>query len=441
LLPAAENGDAARCARACATVVPPAAVALARMLRSPNKHLAGYAFDALHSALVDDSEAHSDRSVVVVSGACARATLCATLVQEDALQALLTYAMHFLNCPCEACTATLLDKLLPTLSALSASSPAALRAALHAGLMPFLEDIGAEHSDVPLARSKVCALLVCALEPAAGEAEPDDDDDDALLCWRAARTEAASAAAAAGFHVFAASLAGDMTQAAALFLGQAAAEDAVACLPYTDVLCIAADALSAFAVILQSSPAARCTAEEVAIAVHSAASLVASMGTITAIQMAADGADDDAGQRVATCLDALLKAHNAACRAMRVLLRTQPALVVEEHAATIARMACAMLQPAPGVSSGWCTCCCDPAQAAACALLAQLAVACGGGEALQRILIRDVDDDGQMNSTMPIIAALLTACAVQCAKPALRREATGALALLLAMQHAAAEEQ
>jgi hypothetical protein len=46
-----------------------------------------------------------------------------------------------------------------------------------------------------------------------------------------------------------------------------------------------------------------------------------------------------------------------------------------------------------------------------------------------------------MNSTMPIIAALLTACAVQCAKPALRREATGALALLLAMQHAAAEEQ
>jgi hypothetical protein len=42
-------------------------------------------------------------------------------------------------------------------------------------------------------------------------------------------------------------------------------------------------------------------------------------------------------------------------------------------------------------------------------------------------------DDDPANSTMPL-AALLTACAAQRAKSALQREATRALALLLALQ-------
>jgi hypothetical protein len=136
-------------------VVSPAAAALARMLRARSKFLAGCAASALHDAIVNNPHAPHLRSAC---DAGARAALCAALLREDALQALLACAERFSSCDCEACTSLLLHKLLPTLSALSGSSLAALRAAMRAGLMPFLEDISVDYYGRPTAaRTEVCA--------------------------------------------------------------------------------------------------------------------------------------------------------------------------------------------------------------------------------------------------------------------------------------------
>jgi hypothetical protein len=226
-------------------------------------------------------------------------------------------------------------------------------------------------------------------------------------------------------------------------------------------------ALYAFTgITLHARGAARCTAEEAAAVVHSAVALVAGMDAIVA-----RSAEDAGGAHVqhvscAVCARAAAcaaqrNAYSAACCAMHALLRTQPGLVAApQHAAVVASVALRALQPAATGAAACACAACDAVQAAACALLAQLAAACGGGEALQRIMAarasNDDDDDDDDNDEdesddddvamshprrMLPIAALLTACMAQQGKPALRREAARALALLLALQHAAAEAQ
>jgi hypothetical protein len=69
---------------------------------------------------------------------------------------------------------------------------------------------------------------------------------------------------------------------------------------------------------------------------------------------------------------------------------------------------------------------CDAVQAAAAALLAPVAVACGGGEALRAAARRNV--------LPPLAALLLARAAAHERKPALKREATRTLALLLALR-------
>jgi hypothetical protein len=73
-------------------------------------------------------------------------------------------------------------------------------------------------------------------------------------------------------------------------------------------------------------------------------------------------------------------------------------------------------------------------------LLMRLAVACGGGEAMHRVLAGAAavtDESGQLppqTPPPPQIATLLTACVLQTGMPTLRRAAQRALALLLALQ-------
>jgi hypothetical protein len=139
-------------------------------------------------------------------------------------------------------------------------------------------------------------------------------------------------------------------------------------------------------------------------------------------------------------------AHRAVSRVIAAALRAQPALLAEaaadaedeEGLANDAPSSCARAIAAVLLPAGHnCACgACDATQAAACALVPQLVAACcaggnGGAAALARFF--SVFATSEWCSRTPL-AMLLTACAAQRAKPALRREATCALAALLALQ-------
>jgi hypothetical protein len=193
----------------------------------------------------------------------------------------------------------------------------------------------------------VRVLLAHVLEPAAVTAT--ETAGDAVSSWCETRAEAAAAAAAGSLRVFAAALAHDATQVAAIRLTQAAPrlDRAACCAPHT-ALCAAMDALDAFAGILEASPATRCAAE-VAMVVRSAASLTASMRTIAGVWAVTGGAEAAAHAKCAT-------SARVACRSAHALLRAQPTLVTAHRAAAVARIALRVLQPEPGDVAAACAC-------------------------------------------------------------------------------------
>ncbi len=370
---------------------------------------------ALTVGLLSDLRNALLRKLLARGCATAYAAQCAAALDADALPALLLCALRM----CQDNEAVASDSvanmcaelLLPTVAALCVSSPRALRAALTADIMTVLvATVVTFERHAKNVGSAVCELLAAALTPAASDAH------QAAEC-RAARAEATAAAVAARVPELVCAFAETTLDAAAQLARRTSPAGDVHLLAACALVSAAAQALAAYGGLLEHG-APSDTAAVLASAVATCAAAVAEQANTLApmlVQAARDKPDATGCDEEACTLQN--EAHAAACRAVAALLRVTPAGVcgVDE----CARVAMAALLPIHdgGAAS-------DAVQASACGLLLQLAAACGGGEALQRLL----------PATTPPLAAVLTACALQVRKPALRREALRALALLLAVQ-------
>jgi hypothetical protein len=294
---------------------------------------------------------------------------------------------------------------------------------------------------LPVAQSCICATLLRLLAPSTPEKGEEEEEEE----WRDVHTDVAATAAAVSLHVAGASLARRAARSLASQLQRAAEGDASE--DFMNVIANIAEGgargLDAYAAI-----SAHCAAHphvgdaECAVVVaHSAAELATLMNGSVSKALAAKSSSsscDDVSGGGATWCELRGAVHAAACRATTALLAAQPALATADESVAVACMrvaAAAMLNSEDASSSDG-----DASQAAACVLLTHLAFACGGGEAMHRLLARasavsaaDAHASASHEQPMPI-AALLTACALQAGKPAARRAARRALALLLAMQ-------
>jgi hypothetical protein len=375
--------------------------------------------------------------------------LLVSIVQAGALQQLLAYAQRLSACGCSDCADDNLPMLLHTLCALCAASPDALREALCGGIVPFLADVALEAAaEAPRLACALCELLATCVPPPA---------DDADAAWREARDDAAAAAAEEGMPALVLIQARSATGMLAALLtqqplrargggGGGDARSPVQTLALS--LALSTHALAAFAGMLERGAAVEeeeqqgCCAEALVCAMA-----LAEVAHVVYTMIEERLADQLPSGKACAPRNA---AHRAVSRVMAAALRAQPALLAEaaadaedeEGLANDAPSSCARAIAAVLLPAGHnCACgACDATQAAVCPLVPQLAAACcggsnGGAAALARFF--SVFATSEWCSRTPL-ATLLTACAAQRAKPALRREATRALTALLALQLTAA---
>ncbi len=347
--------------------------------------------------------------------ATAYAAQCTAALDADALPALLLCALRMSQdneaLGSDAVAKMCAEALLPAVAALCVLSPRALRAALAADLMPVLVAVSVPFEQNVNVGSAICALLAAALTPAASDA-------DQAMEWRAARAEATAAAVAAQVpeRVVFAALADAAMDAVAQLARRTSPDGDEHLRTACALVSAAAQALAAYGGLLEHGAPPNTTAVAASAVATCAAAVAEQANALAAMRVqAARDKPDATGCDEACKLQS--EAHAAACRAVAALLRVTPAPVCGVEACALVAMAA--LSP---IHDGGASC--DVVQASACGLLLQLAAACGGGEALQRLL----------HATTPPLAAVLTACALQARKPALRREALHALALLLALQ-------
>jgi hypothetical protein len=398
------------------------------------------ALKMLHDALVELSSAKTLRRSG--SGAAAHAALCASALQAGAVPALLAAAARLRARASEDNAQRCALQLLPALREVCTASPAALRAALRAGIVPALAQLLNAYKEHPRLTGAVCELLAHILPPAADtrDAAAAAAAAAAAGSWRAVRSDAFAAATASQMMERAAAVACIYTQQAQEQVVQLLDESVDErtkpriCQAACDAMLAAGHALRVYAGMLHhGAPAA--WANEVAassseLCRHACVIAIA----ISCLEMVDGGGPlDMCGQRSVL--------HGAACCAMAALMRAPPPTAAREEERADAdavengerfvNKCCAhvvhtVLANLPPCDS--CPCArCDAAQAAACALLAQLAVACGGSTSVVQRAMRSA------NETCPPVAARLTALTQQTRLPAVRREALRTLALLLAM--------
>ncbi len=372
-------------------------------------------------------------------GIAAHAALCASALQAGVVPALLAVAAQLCAQEGEDNAQRCAVHLLPVLQEVCMASPAALRDAVSAGMMPVLAQLLDAHEDSAQLSGAVCELLAHIFPPPTACVAAAAHDDNKPDPWQAVRSDAFAAATAAQIMAHVADAAFICIEEAeghlAAIMSDASADD----LEKDDIFgaaCVAMDAaaqaLTAYAGMLaHGAPAA--WAEEVAVSCFQ----LCKHGVFAAVAFSClemyDGSEP-----VGTCkLRNLL--HRAACCAMSALMRKPPLAAASEEegadAAESIKVRCAhvvhiVLANVPQRNS--CSCAgCDATQAAACALLAHLAVACcGSTAAVQSMMVRALSASSAMCAP---IATRLTAITQQTRLPALRREALRTLALLLAM--------
>ena len=140
-----------------------------RMLPGARPHrVATNAVIMLHAALGAHKRPHT--------------TVCAAALDGDALRVLLTLMAEICSCGCKNCIAVIGRWLLPSLTTLCASSPAALQAALERGIMPVLSEMVGLIVRKPWLSLPLCVFITRCLP-----LEVADDD----AAWSSARQQLA----------------------------------------------------------------------------------------------------------------------------------------------------------------------------------------------------------------------------------------------------------